>query len=119
MGNDKKLLLVAGGVVAGVTGIWALLRWRKYRVLFEPIQTADGVTIKKMVKPLPRKEEGVARPDVAARHVDIKAHLTAIDVETSQKDQRGEPRSSDPASRCTTSFTKKPERATTWALGVP
>ena len=59
MGNDKKLLLVAGGVVAGVSGIWALLRWRKYRVLFEPIQTADGVTIKKMVKPLPRKEEGI------------------------------------------------------------
>lgn len=55
MGNDKNLLLAAGGVAAGATGIWALLRWRKYRVLFEPIQTVDGVTIKHSVSPLPAK----------------------------------------------------------------
>jgi hypothetical protein len=51
MGQDRKLLLAASGVAAGLTGLWALLRWKKYRVLFEPIQTADGVQIKHMVPP--------------------------------------------------------------------
>ena len=47
MAPGKGAVLAVGGAAAVGCGLYLLARWRKYRVLFEPVYTPDGVPVAK------------------------------------------------------------------------
>ena len=49
MGGKNGIVLAAGAAAATGYGIYLFFRWRKYRVLFSPVYTENGVPIKKKI----------------------------------------------------------------------
>mmetsp|Transcript_15713 Transcript_15713/g.23086 ORF Transcript_15713/g.23086 Transcript_15713/m.23086 type:complete len:756 (+) Transcript_15713:492-2759(+) len=49
MAGKSSLVLAAAGAAAAGYGLYMLMRWRKYRVLFSPVFTEHGVPIKKKI----------------------------------------------------------------------
>jgi len=49
MAGKSSVVLAAAGAVAAGYGLYMLMRWRKYRVLFSPVFTEHGVPIKKKI----------------------------------------------------------------------